>query len=45
MTQYVYELLEEKGQKFGLKDAGYYALESLRIEKGNRAWGVELKST
>ena len=45
MTSYVYELLEEKGADFGLMDAGYYALESLRIETGNRAWGVELKST
>ena len=25
-----------------LKDAGYYAIESLRLEKGYRAWGREL---
>lgn len=43
MTSYVYELLEEKGPAFGLMDAGCYALDSLRIEKGNKEWGVELK--
>lgn len=44
MTSYVYDILQEKGRDHGLKDCGYYALESLRIEKGNRAWGIELKS-
>ena len=38
----VYELLHEAGKAFGLTDAGYYALESLRLEKGYRAWGREL---
>jgi len=27
---------------FGVRDAGYYAIESLRLEKGYRAWGREL---
>ena len=27
---------------FGLRDAGYYALDALRIEAGRRAWGAEL---
>ena len=44
MTAYVYELLDEKGNEFQLKDAGYYAIDSLRIEKANKAFGVELKS-
>ena len=30
------------GAEFGLKDAGYYAIEALRIEKAYRAWGHEL---
>ena len=30
------------GGDLGLRDAGYYAIESLRIEKGYRAWGREL---
>ncbi|MEX3931875.1 FAD-dependent oxidoreductase [Paraburkholderia phymatum] len=38
----VYETLHQAGTRFGLKNAGYYALESLRIEKGYRAWGREL---
>ncbi|TGW05153.1 aminomethyl transferase family protein, partial [Mesorhizobium sp. M2D.F.Ca.ET.145.01.1.1] len=38
----VYEALHEAGREFGLADAGYYALDALRIEKGFRAWGREL---
>jgi glycine cleavage system aminomethyltransferase T/glycine/D-amino acid oxidase-like deaminating enzyme len=38
----VYETLHEAGAEFGLVDAGYYAIDSLRIEKGYRAWGREL---
>jgi 4-methylaminobutanoate oxidase (formaldehyde-forming) len=38
----VYERLEAAGAEFGLKDAGYYALDSLRMEKAYRAWGREL---
>jgi heterotetrameric sarcosine oxidase gamma subunit len=38
----VYEALSEAGRDLGLRDAGYYALESLRLEKGYRAWGREL---
>jgi 4-methylaminobutanoate oxidase (formaldehyde-forming) len=38
----VYEMLQEAGEGLGLIDAGYYALESLRLEKGYRAWGREL---
>ncbi|TPL73607.1 FAD-dependent oxidoreductase [Mesorhizobium sp. B2-3-15] len=38
----VYEALHEGGREFGLADAGYYALDALRIEKGFRAWGREL---
>jgi len=38
----VYETLHRAGTRFGLVNAGYYAIESLRIEKGYRAWGREL---
>lgn len=38
----VYEDLMRAGAEFGIKDAGYYALEGLRIEKGFRAWSREL---
>ncbi len=42
MTRHVYLALQESGREFGLKDAGYYALDALRIEAGRRAWGAEL---
>lgn len=38
----VFDVLHEAGAPFGLRDAGYYAIEGLRIEKGYRAWGREL---
>ena len=38
----VYDDLMRVGEKFGIIDAGYYALEGLRIEKGFRAWSREL---
>jgi glycine cleavage system aminomethyltransferase T len=42
MTRHVYLALVEAGQDLGLRDAGYYALDALRIEQGRRAWGAEL---
>ena len=38
----VYDTLHEAGADLGLIDAGYYAIEALRLEKGYRAWGREL---
>jgi heterotetrameric sarcosine oxidase gamma subunit len=38
----VYDALFEAGGDLGLRDAGYLALESLRAEKGYRAWGHDL---
>ena len=38
----VFDTLEEAGRTFGLRDAGYYAIDTLRLEKGYRAWGREL---
>jgi 4-methylaminobutanoate oxidase (formaldehyde-forming) len=38
----VYDSLAEAGKACGARDAGYYAIESLRLEKGYRAWGREL---
>ncbi|HTN49774.1 MAG TPA: FAD-dependent oxidoreductase [Burkholderiaceae bacterium] len=38
----VYERLQAAGRDLGLIDAGYYAIDSLRLEKGYRAWGREL---
>ncbi len=38
----VYDAIHEAGDDLGLRDAGYYAIESLRVEKAYRAWGREL---
>ena len=38
----LYEALGAAGARHGLRDAGYYALDALRIEAGRRAWGAEL---
>ncbi len=38
----VYDDLVRAGRDLGLRDAGYYALDSLRLEKGYRAWGRDL---
>ncbi len=42
MTRHVEGVLREAGDGLGLADAGYYALDALRIEAGRRAWGAEL---
>jgi glycine cleavage system aminomethyltransferase T/glycine/D-amino acid oxidase-like deaminating enzyme len=42
MALTVYEALGATGRELGLVDAGYYAIDSLRVEKGYRAWGREL---
>jgi 4-methylaminobutanoate oxidase (formaldehyde-forming) len=38
----VYESLMAEGQVLGVANAGHYAINSLRLEKGYRAWGAEL---
>lgn len=38
----LYDALMQAGEPFGLVNAGAYALTSLRVEKGYRAWGHEL---
>ena len=40
----LWEALYEAGQKHGLIVAGYKAIESLRLEKGYRAWAGEINS-
>ncbi|HET7528339.1 MAG TPA: FAD-dependent oxidoreductase [Burkholderiaceae bacterium] len=51
MARHVYLALHEAGVRLGggdepgsrgLCDAGYYAIDALRIEAGRRAWGAEL---
>ena len=38
----VYEALQAAGVEFGLANAGYRAIETLRLEKGYRAWGADI---
>ena len=40
----VYDALTKAGGEFGLRDAGYRAIESMRLEKGYRAWGSDIGS-
>ena len=42
MARHVYLALQQAGSDMGLRNAGYYALDALRIEAGRRAWGAEL---
>ncbi len=38
----VYEALLAAGAEHGIADCGYRAIESLRLEKGYRAWGADI---
>jgi 4-methylaminobutanoate oxidase (formaldehyde-forming) len=40
----VYEALMAAGAELGLVNAGYRAIETLRLEKGYRAWACKMKS-
>jgi heterotetrameric sarcosine oxidase gamma subunit len=39
---HVYEQIVEAGKEFGLTHAGFFALNSLRMEKGYRHWGHDI---
>ncbi|WP_321811921.1 MULTISPECIES: FAD-dependent oxidoreductase [unclassified Burkholderia] len=39
---HVYEVLVQEGEQFGLRLAGYHAMNSCRTEKGYRHWGHDL---
>ncbi len=41
-AQTVYDALKEAGEPHGLVNAGYRSIESLRLEKGYRAWGSDI---
>ena len=41
-TGEVYDALMAAGADFGIANAGYRAIESLRLEKGYRAWGADI---
>lgn len=39
---HVYDRLQSAGEKFGLKNCGYYAMRALRVEKFFAFWGQDL---
>lgn len=39
---YVYETLQAAGQEFSIANAGYWAIDSLRLEKRYLAWGADI---
>lgn len=41
-AQTVYDALKQAGAAHGLRNAGYRAIETLRLEKGYRAWGSDI---
>ena len=41
-TVKLYEALLTAGQEYGIADFGSYALNTLRLQKGIRAWGTEV---
>ncbi|MFO0810936.1 MAG: FAD-dependent oxidoreductase [Gemmataceae bacterium] len=40
----VYDAIMAAGADLGVTDAGHYAINSLRLEKGYRAWGADLST-
>ena len=38
----VYDALQSAGAEFNLRDAGYRAIDTLRLEKGYRLWGSDI---
>jgi sarcosine dehydrogenase len=41
-TGEIFDALMEAGKPYGIRPVGYRALESLRLEKGYRAWGSDI---
>jgi dimethylglycine dehydrogenase len=42
--RYLYDLVMQAGRRFEIVDWGYRALESMRLEKAYRLWGVDLSA-
>ncbi len=41
-TAHVYELLEQAGRQYGIVNAGYRAIDTLRLEKGYLYWSTDI---
>ncbi len=44
LAAHVWDTLHRAGQAHGLRPAGYYALNSLRLEKAYRSWGHDISA-
>ena len=42
--RYLYDLIMAQGQALGIVDFGYRALDSMRLEKAYRLWGVDMSA-
>ena len=41
-STHVYDAIVSAGERFGLRHAGFHAMDSLRLEKGYRGWGHDM---
>ena len=44
LAVHVYDTIADAGQEYGLRPAGYHALDSLRMEKAYRSWGHDISA-
>jgi 4-methylaminobutanoate oxidase (formaldehyde-forming) len=44
LAVHVYDTIAGAGQEYGLRPAGYHALDSLRMEKAYRSWGHDISA-
>ncbi|MCH7644216.1 MAG: FAD-dependent oxidoreductase [Myxococcales bacterium] len=42
--RYLYDLLMQEGEQYGIVDWGYRALDSMRLEKAYRLWGSDMSA-
>jgi dimethylglycine dehydrogenase len=42
--RYLYDLVTQEGAQYGIVDWGYRALDSMRLEKAYRLWGVDMSA-
>jgi len=45
LARHIFEVLLDAGEPHGLRMAGYYAMNSLRLEKAYRSWGHDIASS
>lgn len=45
LARHIFDVLHEAGKQHGLRLAGYYAMNSLRLEKAYRSWGHDIASS